>query len=61
MDSAVGDKDKLAEFSVGLNPKARFINDITVDKKELGTVHIAIGNNKSSVYGGRTTAASTGT
>jgi len=51
--AATGDKDKIAEFAIGLNPKARFINDITVDEKVLGTIHIAIGDNKGSAYGGK--------
>lgn len=53
MDSATGDKDRIAEFALGLNPKARFINDILVDEKVLGTIHIAIGDNKGPAYGGK--------
>jgi len=53
LDSATGDKDKIGEFAIGLNPKARFINDILVDEKVLGTVHIAIGDNKGPAYGGK--------
>jgi len=51
--AATGDKDKIAEFAIGLNPKARFINDILVDEKVLGTLHIAIGDNKGPAYGGK--------
>lgn len=51
--AATGDKDKIAEFAIGLNPKARFINDILVDEKVLGTIHIAIGDNKGPAYGGK--------
>jgi len=50
--AASGDKDRIAEFAIGLNPKARFINDILVDEKVLGTVHFAIGDNKGPAYGG---------
>jgi len=53
LDAATGDKDRIAEFAVGLNPKAQFINDILVDEKVLGTIHIAIGNNKGPAYGGK--------
>jgi len=53
LDSATGDKDRIAEFAIGLNPKARFINDILVDEKVLGTIHIAIGDNKGPAYGGK--------
>jgi len=53
LDSATGDKDRIAEFAIGLNPKAQFINDILVDEKVLGTIHIAIGNNKGPAYGGK--------
>jgi len=51
--TATGDKDKIAEFAIGLNPKAQFINDILVDEKVLGTIHIAIGDNKGPAYGGK--------
>jgi aminopeptidase len=51
--AATGDKDKIAEFAIGLNPKAQFIGDILVDEKVLGTIHIAIGNNKGPAYGGK--------
>jgi len=53
LDSATGDKDRIAEFAIGLNPKAQFINDILVDEKVLGTIHIAIGDNKGPAYGGK--------
>jgi leucyl aminopeptidase (aminopeptidase T) len=53
LDAATGDKDRIAEFAIGLNPKARFINDILVDEKVLGTVHFAIGDNKGPAYGGK--------
>lgn len=55
--SATGDKDKIAEFAIGLNPKAQFINDILVDEKVLGTIHIAIGDNKGPAYGGKNSSS----
>jgi aminopeptidase len=53
LDMATGDKDKMAEFAIGTNPDATFIDDITQDEKVLGTIHIAIGNNKGPAYGGK--------
>jgi len=55
--AATGDKDKIAEFAIGLNPKAQFINDILVDEKVLGTIHIAIGDNKGPAYGGKNSSS----
>lgn len=37
----------IAEFAVGTNPNARLIGNLAEDKKLLGTVHFAIGDNKS--------------
>ena len=37
----------IAEFAIGTNPKARLIGNLAEDKKLLGTVHFAIGDNKS--------------
>lgn len=37
----------LAEFAIGTNPNARLIGNLAEDKKLLGTVHFAIGDNKS--------------
>ena len=53
MEMATGEKDKIAEFAIGTNPKATFIDDITQDEKVVGTIHIAIGNNKGPAYGGK--------
>jgi len=53
LDAATGDKERIAEFAIGLNLKAQFINDILVDEKVLGTIHIAIGDNKGPSYGGK--------
>jgi len=57
LNAATGDRDRIAEFAIGLNPRAEFINDILVDEKVLGTVHIAIGNNKGPAYGGRNSSS----
>ncbi len=40
----------LAEFGIGLNPKATLIGNTLVDEKTLGTAHIALGMN--TVFGG---------
>jgi len=37
----------IAEFSIGTNPGARLIGNLAEDKKALGTVHFAIGDNRS--------------
>ena len=55
--AATGDKDKIAEFAIGLNPKAQFINDGLVDEKVLGTIHLAIGDNKGPAYGGKNSSS----
>lgn len=41
--------DNIGELSIGTNPMARFLGNITEDKKQIGTVHFALGN---SVVGG---------
>lgn len=41
----------IAEFGIGLNPKARVTGNVLEDEKAVGTAHIAFGNNKS--FGGR--------
>jgi leucyl aminopeptidase (aminopeptidase T) len=41
----------IAEFAIGTNPNARLTGNLAEDKKLLGTVHFAIGDNKS--LGGR--------
>lgn len=41
---------KIAEFAIGMNPKARFYGLLVEDEKVGGSVHIAIGNN--SGFGG---------
>jgi leucyl aminopeptidase (aminopeptidase T) len=37
----------IAEFAIGTNPNARLIGNLAEDKKLFGTVHFAIGDNKS--------------
>jgi len=37
----------IAEFAIGTNPRARLIGNLGEDKKLAGTVHFAIGDNKS--------------
>lgn len=50
--NASGDKDRIAEFAIGTNPKAKTTGGmIIVDEKVRGTIHIAIGDNK--LFGGR--------
>lgn len=43
----VGDSNSfnLAEFAIGTNPMARMVGSLQEDKKALGTIHIAIGDN----------------
>lgn len=40
----------VAEFGIGLNPKAKVTGNVLEDEKAVGTAHIAFGNNKS--FGG---------
>ncbi|WP_341250416.1 aminopeptidase [Euzebya pacifica] len=49
MIDGVENGDNLGELSVGTNPSARFLGNITEDKKQVGTMHFALGN---SVVGG---------
>lgn len=43
----VKNSTNVAEFGIGLNPKAKIIGNILQDEKALKTCHIAFGNNKS--------------
>jgi len=43
----VKNSTNIAEFGIGLNPKAKIIGNILQDEKAFGTCHIAFGNNKS--------------
>jgi len=45
LDKAEGDKDRIAEFGIGINYGMKLTGYRTYDEKALGTVHIAIGNN----------------
>jgi leucyl aminopeptidase (aminopeptidase T) len=45
LEKADGDKDRIAEFGVGINYGMKPIGYRIFDEKALGTVHIAIGNN----------------
>ena len=45
MEEAGDGADNIAEFAIGTNPKARLIGSMTEDKKLLGSVHIALGDN----------------
>ena len=52
MKHASGDKDRVAEFAIGTNPRAKPTGGmIIVDEKVKGTIHMAIGRNKH--FGGR--------
>src|SRR5713101_2544007 len=44
-DATAGDKDYIAQFAIGINPKAELIG-YTTDELVLGTVSIGVGGNK---------------
>ncbi|MEM3490334.1 MAG: hypothetical protein QXO75_11880 [Nitrososphaerota archaeon] len=44
--TTVKNADNVAEFSIGINPKARRRGDISEEKKGLGNVHIGLGENR---------------
>jgi len=44
----------IAEFGIGLNPKAKIIGNPLEDEKVMGTIHVAIGDN--STFGGKVKA-----
>jgi len=49
---ASGDKDKIGEFAIGTNPRAKLTGGlIIIDEKAIGTIHMAIGHNKH--FGGK--------
>ena len=43
----VKNSKNIAEFGIGLNPKAKIIGNTLQDEKAFKTCHIAFGNNKS--------------
>jgi leucyl aminopeptidase (aminopeptidase T) len=45
LEKAEGDKDKIAEFGIGINYGMKLTGYRIYDEKALGTIHIAIGNN----------------
>jgi len=45
LEKAQGNKDRIAEFGVGINHGMKPVGIRIYDEKALGTVHIAIGNN----------------
>ncbi|MFQ6127774.1 MAG: aminopeptidase [Thermoplasmata archaeon] len=50
-----GQKDRIGEFGIGINPKVKKAVGYTItDEKIIGTIHIAIGENRS--YGGKNEA-----
>jgi aminopeptidase len=50
-----GQKDRIGEFGIGINPKVKKAIGYTItDEKITGTIHIAVGENRS--YGGKNEA-----
>ncbi|GFP25283.1 hypothetical protein HKBW3S25_00741 [Candidatus Hakubella thermalkaliphila] len=48
VNNASGDKNLIAELGIGLNPRiTQMVGYTLTDEKIIGTVHIAIGNNKT--------------
>jgi leucyl aminopeptidase (aminopeptidase T) len=45
LEEARGDKDRIAEFGIGINHGVKPIGLRIFDEKSLGTAHVAIGNN----------------
>jgi aminopeptidase len=47
-----GDKDRIGEFGIGINPKVtKAIGYVITDEKIIGTIHIAVGENR--MFGGK--------
>lgn len=53
---AESEDDNVAEFGIGINPKASITGNILEDEKALTTIHIAFGDN--SGFGGRVSVPS---
>ena len=45
IDKADSNAKRIAEFAVGTNPRVRLTGNLAEDKKRLGSVHFAIGDN----------------
>jgi len=45
LDKAEGDKDRIAEFGMGINQGMKLTGYRIYDEKALGTAHVAIGDN----------------
>lgn len=43
----VEDAGNMAEFAIGTNPDARLVGNLAEDKKRLGTIHFAIGDDRT--------------
>ena len=51
LEHNTGDKDRIAELGIGMNPKVpRTMGNILLDEKVVGSIHVAIG--KNTMYGG---------
>jgi len=50
LDTNTGDKDRFAEFGIGINADAELNAPLILEEKAMGTIHIAIGDNRS--FGG---------
>lgn len=47
LDDADENARNIAEFAIGTNPDARLVGNLAEDKKRLGTVHFAVGDDES--------------
>jgi len=50
IDTNSGDKDRFAEFGIGINADAELNAPLILEEKVMGTIHIAIGDNRT--FGG---------
>jgi leucyl aminopeptidase (aminopeptidase T) len=51
LETNTGDKDKFAEFGIGINADAELNAPLILEEKALGTIHVAIGDNRT--FGGK--------